>query len=277
MSLRLLVILFILMPFYCFSQHDAINESNTLVQSYTNENELQMNIDTSKRTEEFPTQIIRLNGKLDGQGLDCKQVNNHIEEILIKPFSSDQFILTAYIYCRYDPETFFATDFAVQSFFDPISDQAISYLKILFSEINGADLYGTTVHIESAKGLIVALTLATGMKKNPHHPPFIEYRKDRNNFYFSNNYEMRNQLIKDITLNFFSDDPNKILPFLDKWLFLNAGKIYKNVLRDSNYVELQPERIFLMKQGEKIFVSKAKNDYQHFCEGYQNHRCLRLD
>lgn len=277
MSLRLFFAPLILMPFYCFSQPVTYDNNTTLVKSFSNENEQQDNFKNMTRTIEFPTQIIRIGGSLEGQELHCDQVNNRIEEILVKPITKDKFIYNTYIYCRYNPETTYAIEFAIQSIFDPVSDVAIDYLKVFLAENNGTDLLGTPINIESAKGLIVALTIAAGMKKNPNTPPFIEYRKDRANFYFTNHYEMRNKLFLDVYQNFFSDDPNKILPFLDKWVFANAGLVYKNILRDSNYVELQPERIFLMDQGEKIFVSKLKYYFRHPCNEYENHRCLHYE
>lgn len=51
------------------------------------------------------------------------------------------------------------------------------------------------------------------------------------------------------------------------------GSMYKAVLRDSNFVELQPEKIFLM-ENEELFVSNFKQYFAHFCEPYANHRCL---
>lgn len=85
---------------------------------------------------------------------------------------------------------------------------------------------------------------------------------------------MKNKLFSDIYQNFFTPDPDKILPFLDKWVSSHASSIYKAVLRDSNYVELLPEKIFLM-DNEEIFVSNLKQYFSHFCEPYENHRCLK--
>lgn len=86
---------------------------------------------------------------------------------------------------------------------------------------------------------------------------------------------MRNKLFTDIYQNFFTNDPNKILPFLDKWIFVNASSVYEAILMDSNFVELQPERIFLMENGEQIFVSNLKYYFTHNCNRYSNHRCLQ--
>ena len=81
----------------------------------------------------------------------------------------------------------------------------------------------------------------------------------------------------DVFEQFYSNDPEHILPFLDKWLFPNAGSLYREILAQSNHVELWPERIFIMEQGERIFVSQYKYYFNHHCEQYENHRCLAVD
>ncbi|MGL5743050.1 MAG: Lpg0189 family type II secretion system effector [Legionella sp.] len=110
-------------------------------------------------------------------------------------------------------------------------------------------------------------------EKKLNKPPFIEYRKDRNNVYFKSNYEMRTKLYAYIYDNFFTTDPNKVLPFLDRWMFDHAGLLYRAILRDSNYAELQPEKIFLM-DNEELFVSSLKQYFIHYCEKDDHHRCL---
>ena len=213
-------------------------------------------------------------GSLENQQLSCDQVNEVVEKILVQNITRDKFIYNIYIVCGYNPDTKLATQFTINSYFDPIDDKAIEFLESFLNEYNGSDFLGTKLNIESAKGLIVALNIIAGVKKNPHTPPFIEYRQDRSNFYFKSNYEMRKKLISDVYLNFFTNEPDKVLPFLNKWFFNSAETIYKPVLRDANYVELQPEKIFLMNSGDEIFVSNLKYYFSHDCTKYENHRCL---
>ncbi|RUR13281.1 hypothetical protein ELY15_02805 [Legionella sp. km772] len=145
-------------------------------------------------------------------------------------------------------------------------------------QYNGSDLLGVALKIESAKALIVSLNLSVGMKKNPNVPPFVEYREDRSNHYFKSNYDLQINLVADINKRFFSDEPSKVLPFLDKWFFNHAGTIYRAILRDSNYAFLQPERIFLMEDGEPIFISPLKHYYPHNCASrYDHQHCLKQE
>ncbi|CEG56377.1 Lpg0189 family type II secretion system effector [Legionella fallonii] len=273
-----------LLPLCAFSQSNLSTDTmifseqpagkHSVVHSYSNESVLPNQESTVERSIDFPTQIIRISSSLKDQQVDCDQVNLIIDKILIQNITPDKFTYNIYIVCEYDPETNFAIDFKLHSYFDPINDKAVEYLKSYLSEYNGADFLGTKLNIESAKGLVISLNIIAGFKKNPNTPPFLEYRKDRNNFYFKSNYEMKNKLIADIYQNFFSNDPDVILPFINKWFYTYADTIYKAVLRDANYVELQPERIFLMESGNEIFVSDLKYYFIHNCNKYENKRCL---
>ncbi|WP_298627116.1 Lpg0189 family type II secretion system effector [uncultured Legionella sp.] len=273
-----------LFPLCSFGQTEHLNNlsqlsknpvtENTIEKSYSSSSEGLNHLQLFTRNTDYPTQIIRTSSAMKGQELTCEQVNEVIEEKIIRYITSDKFAYQTYIQCTFNPDTHYATQFQITSYFDPVNDDAINYLKAYLSANNGSDFLGTKLNIESAKGLIVTINISAGMKKNPKKPPFIEYKQDRRSFFFKNNYEMNKVLFTDIYQNFYSNEPNKILPFLDRWLFAHAGTLYKAVLRDSNFAELQPEQIFLMEDGEKIFVSGLKYHFAHNCSQYDNHRCL---
>jgi hypothetical protein len=279
------LILPLLLPFCAFghqpdSSFDPTLEAgnpfnkNSIVKSYSNELEESHQKRLFERSVDYPTQIIRMSHSLVNQQLNCTQVNDLIDKTLVQIITSDKFTYNFYIACSYDPETKLATEFLINSYFDPMNDEAIEYLNNYLAKFNGSDFLGTKLNIESAKALIISLNFSAGIKKNPSRPPFIEYQKDRSNYYFSSNYEMKKTLIADIYQNFFSNDPEKILPFLNKWLFSSAEIMYSSVLKDSNFTELQPERIFLMNEGNELFVSKLKYYFAHNCTKHENHRCL---
>ncbi|MCL5272269.1 MAG: Lpg0189 family type II secretion system effector [Gammaproteobacteria bacterium] len=284
MRLNYFIAPLVLLPICSFGQTENLNnsiqfsntpkEEYTVTKSYSSPSDGLNQIQSFTRSTDYPTQIIRTASSMEGQQLTCEQVNEVIEEKIVTYITSDKFAYHTYIQCTYNPDTNYATKFQIISYFDPINDEAINYLKTYLATNNGSDFLGTKLNIEAAKGLIVTINISAGMKKNPKNPPFIEYRQDRSSFFFKNNYEMKKILLTDIYENFYSNDPNKILPFLDRWLFPHAGTLYKAVLRDSNYAELQPEQIFLMENGEKIFVSGLKYNFAHKCVQYDNHRCL---
>jgi len=246
---------------------------NTVVKTYLNLPTIKNN--KSQRSMEYPTQIVRMIASVEGQQLSCDQVNQEIEQTLISHITKEQFTYSTLISCTYDPVSNFATAYEINSYFDPINDSAITYLNSYLAQYNGAELMGSKLNIESAKGLIIALNIAAGTRKHPDIPPFVEYRQDHNDFFFKSNYQMQSQLAADVTENFFSNDPDKIFPFLHRWIFPKAGIIYKNILRDANYVELRPARIFLMEKNGDIFVSKLKLYFAHDCSTHENHRCLK--
>lgn len=279
------IILPLLFPLYAFSQTEPPADSlivykppvhkYTVVRSYSNELEEQANKQLRERSVDYPTQVIRLTNSMENQQLSCKQVNKVIDDTLLKNITPDKFLFNMYSVCTYDPATQLATEVTIHSYFDPLDDQAIAFLNSFLAEYNGREFLGNKLNIESAKGLILSLNISAGTKKNPTSPPFIIFRQDRANYYFKNNYEMKQKLVTDIYSNFFSNDPEKILPFLSRWFFASAENIYERILTDSNYVELQPERIFIMENGNEIFVSHLKYYFAHNCTQYENHRCLQ--
>lgn len=250
--------------------------SKTIERSLSSGNQLStINPNTHKRTYEYPTQIIRISQEIEELQLNCDEVNQEIDKILINKVTEDKFTYTTYISCTYDLESKIATKFTIKSYFDPINDVGVDYLINYLNQYNGSNLMGATLNIESAKALVVSLNLSVGIKKNPNTPPFIQYREDRSNHYFNSNYELEITLITDINKYFLSDEPSKVLPFLDKWFFNHAGTLYKAILRESNYALIEPERIFIMDTGEPIFVSPIKYYYAHNCSKYDHKHCLK--
>ncbi len=215
-----------LYPLFTFADND-LNSSiffdtadpiaaNTIERSLSNENNIAaINQTPIERSMDYPTQVIRMSKPIENHQLTCAQVNAEIDKIFISKITKDKFSYTTYISCTYDPETKIAVKFAINSYFDPINDEGVDYLNTYLDQYNGSDLLGTAFTIESAKALIVSLNLSVGMKKNPNMPPFIEYREDRSNYYFKSNYELQINLIADVGKRFFSDEPEKVLPFLD--------------------------------------------------------------
>lgn len=254
---------------------DSHEEANTTIRTLWNEEGME-GFSEQARTLNYPTKVIRMTASIEQQRMNCAQVNQAIDEVFVNQITKDRFTYTTFISCLYDPETKLAVRFTLNSYFDPTSDEAIHFLDNYLSEYNGSTLLGAPFNIESAKALIISMSISVGTKKNPNRPPFIEYREDRSNFYFKSTYDMKSQLLYDINAHFYSDNAEVVLPFLDKWIFNYSGQLYKAILRDSDYALLQPERIFLMESGEELFVSKIKYYYAHNCkEDHPHHHCLK--
>ncbi|WP_454784601.1 Lpg0189 family type II secretion system effector [Legionella sp. WA2024007413] len=254
------------------------NSKNTISRHHTNEQEPPNLSQMMQRTIDFPTQIVRVHGDVSGLNLSCEEVEQEIDRIFSKKISANLFIYNTYINCSYDPESpeEYARSFSIQSYFDPLTDKAIDYLKSYLDQYNGYNLFNTTtLQIEPARGVITSMNFNAGLKSNPNKTPFMLYHQDRSNFYFKSNFEMRKKLIADIYQRFYSNDPEIILPFLKQWVSSSAETIYYSILKASNYLELQPERIFVMEQEGDIFVSSLKYYFANLCmQRNPNKHCL---
>ncbi len=117
------------------------------------------------RSTDYPTQIIRITqAPVDQLDINCDQLNQVIDEMIINKITADKFVYTTYINCIYDPMTHNALKFTLHSYFDPVNDDAIAALHEYLTQYNGADFLGTQLNIESAKGMLVALNLSVGKR-----------------------------------------------------------------------------------------------------------------
>ncbi|WP_419420285.1 Lpg0189 family type II secretion system effector [Legionella sp. D16C41] len=245
---------------------------NTIIKHYSTEvNQLSQNIFLARK--DYPTQIVRVKGNVENLNLTCEEVNEEIDKVFIQKINPDKFYYNTYIFCGYNPDNHYAVNFAINSYFDPLSNEAIDYLQNYLNQFNGYNLLGTKFYVENAKGVVAALTINVGTKKDPGGP-LILVRQDHSNFYFNNNYDMRRELISDIRSRFFATDQETLLAFFDKWVFPHAGNFYQRILKDSNYMEAQPEAIFLMENEPPLFVSNLKYYYSNNCATNPNKHCL---
>ena len=133
-------ILPLLLPLCAFGQANNTSElifsenpvsTNSMVKSYSNEAEVLKPGQQLERINDYPTQIIRMSYNLENQQIDCHQANKEVENKLVKFITADKFTYNIYFMCVYDPETYMATRFTLHSYFDPINDKGIEYLKTL--------------------------------------------------------------------------------------------------------------------------------------------------
>ncbi|WP_133138703.1 Lpg0189 family type II secretion system effector [Legionella genomosp. 1] len=283
MKFRLFYAALLLSPLSAFADEVPENQpvipaanaapENTVVRQYTTEDKT-ADLASFQRSIDYPTQIVRIKGSLADKNLSCDEVNKAIDKAMVSKITPDKFTYNIYISCSYDPQTRLATSFLINTYFDPLSDNAIDYLNNYLAEYNGSDLLGTSFNIESAKGVVISMNLNAGYKNNMRKTTYTLYHQDRGNYFFKSNYDLKKELIADIYNRFYSNDPEVVLPFLDKWISPYASSIYPGILRSSNYVELQPERIFVMDHEGDLFVSNLKYYFAHTCTKYTNKRCM---
>lgn len=247
--------------------------NNTVVRQHSSLKDAPEQIARFKRTTNYPTQIVRMQAELKESTQTCDEVFQKIDAFFSDQISYDRFFYNTINYCGYDPETQFARQFTINSYFDPLDDEAIIYLEKYLAEHNGRDLLGSPFYVESAQGLVVSLNIDAGMEDSANDSTLLRLQHDNASHYFPSNYAMRLDLISDVRQRFFSNKPDLVLPFIDKW-FLTSVWYYQHILHNSNYVELQPELIFLMDKSPKIFSPLLRLYFAHHCSKYESKRCL---
>jgi hypothetical protein len=257
---------------------ETIDSAKTLTQfskmkQYSNTKQILSNPSLLTRTIDYPTQIVRMTGDLVNSEQSCEQIFEQIDAFFMDNISYTQFYYNTMLYCGYDPNTEFAVNFSIDSYFDPLSDTAIDYLKDYLAKHNGFDLLGTPFVVENAKGLVVSLNVDAGISQADDEV-LLRYQHDNKNHYFASNYQLMQDMISDVYQRFYSNDANKILPFMKKWFYSVSDKVYHQALRRSNFVLLQPERVFLMESEPLIYSPALRMYFAHHCEKYENKRCL---
>lgn len=225
-----------------------------------------------KRITEYPTQIVRMDADLKGQQT-CEEVLQKVDGFFSDYITPDKFFYNTINYCSYDPNTHYARRFIINSYFDPLDEEAIVYLQKYLVEHNGHDLLGSPFYVENAQGMVVSLDIDAGIEETPDADTLMRLQHDNASHYFPTNYAMRLELIADVRQRFFSNKSNLVLPFIDKW-FLTSVWMYQRVLGESNYVELRPELVFLMEKSPKIFTPLLRLYYGHHCSKYESKHCL---
>ena len=249
-------------------------EKNRLVKHYNNLQSLLTTNTFQDRTIDFPTQIVRIEAAIQEPERSCESVQDEIYDFFTSHILSNQFYYNTLTFCQYDPDTHFAVRFGIDSYFDPMNDEAVDTLNNYLSEHNGKLLLGAPFEVESAKELVVSLNIDAGEIEGDYDDVFVRYRHDNNTLYYANHYQFIKEMLADVYRRFYSNDPNIILPFLQQWFFDYADRIYNSILKRSNYVLLQPERIFLMEKAPHAYTNPLKMYFAHHCDQHKNKHCL---
>lgn len=246
---------------------------HTVVKQYTNFQDVAEHKQWFARHQSYPTQVVRVQGELSG-ARHCEAILKEIDDFFVSKITHEKFFYNTLVFCGYDPKTEYAVHFAINSYFDPLNDGAIYYLENYLGSHNGQDLLGVPFEVESAIGVAVSLNIDAGVLNHRNDSTLLRYRHDNQSHFFASNYDLMKELIQDIYERFYSNDPNLILPFLNRWLYSYADRTYDGILSHANYVELQPERLFLMEKEPKVYTSPLRMYFAHHCDKYENKHCL---
>lgn len=248
-------------------------EINTMVREYSSAKDARAQTMSLKRTVDYPTQIVRVHGDVTSAPQTCEEIFEKIDRFYNDFITWDRFFYNTLEHCSYDPKTNLAITFTINSYFDPLNDEAVTYLEKYLAEHNGQDLLGIPFNVESAQGLIVSLDLDAGIEDQRNDNSIVLLRHDNASHYFSSNYKMQSELLNDADQRLFTHESRLVLPFIGKWLLVPGG-IYFSVLSKANYIELRPELIFLMDTGPRIFTPLFRLYYANHCTKYANKHCL---
>ena len=226
----------------------------------------QSNSPLSSSILEYPSQIVRIEGKINQDKLSCEEAHAEIRQFFSSKIPPSLFYYSIYQFCGYDTNTGYADNILINSYFSPKNEQAINYLEQYKEQTKGKDLLGVPFEIESAQGLVAVLNIAAGIEQNRDSSVITRLRQDRKSHYFNNILAEHTQLDVDIKRHFFSSEPGQILPFIQRWFQKTSNRIYTPVLVQANYVELEPELIFFMDKAPRIFTSRLRMYYAHHCE-----------
>ncbi|MBL7479025.1 Lpg0189 family type II secretion system effector [Legionella bononiensis] len=273
-----LLLLIAVMPVFAQSASPALDEQVAVVQGkngitrhYTSSEQLL----SGDRIINYPTQIVRIAGTINTLNTTCDEVFRAIDQLYLDYLShSGMYYINSYSYCGYDPKTEMANQLIISSYFDPVSDKAVSELTEWLESMKGAEIYGLPFTVESAKELIVSLKISSGYKEGRDDPNLLVYRTDTTNLLFASNYQMKKELVDDIRQRFYSYEPKVILPFLEQWFFPGSAGVYQQVLASSNYVLLEPHRMFIMDNEPQLFTPMLNVDFAHQCFESKTKFCL---
>ena len=258
--------------------HLVYNQDPTLKASWSRSSNLEDILGRTyafDRTVDVPTHIVRMEAYVDGMKLKCEEVVAQIANFFTKPISSEEFYYNIITYCGYNPDTGLAFKFAIHSYFDPMTDGAVAFLKTYLAEHEGQNLLGSKFHVEEAQGLAVSLNVEAGRAQDEYANTLLRLREDHQSLYFPTHYEMLKLFTVDMYKNFYSSDLNVIMPFFNRWFYAGAGPIYASVLSRSDFVLLRPELMFLMGHAPKVYTSPLHRYFAHDCRKKgQDARCL---
>lgn len=249
---------------------------DTLVKRYSNPINSDSGLPIAQRTIDYPTHVVRMEEiPLQDSTLNCEQVHQKINEFFVKKLPVTMIYYNIIAYCSYDAENpDIAKNYTINAYFDPVTDQAIEYLKNYIHEHNGQDLMGAPFNIEEAKKVIVSLNFDAGIRKDEYGQIILRYYHENQTHSFQNFFDVRKELITDIHRRINSNESATIIPLFTKWFSPGSESLYTHILRKSDYLLLQPELIFLLDQEPNAFTSKLRMYYAHYCANNPNKRCL---
>ncbi len=231
-----------------------------------------------KRTIDFPTQIVRLKVNFSNYNISCDDVLETMHRLLVNKLIGKSVTFTAGSRCWASIDGGNVDIFSFDAYFDPQTDEAITFLQQYIEKYNGTDFYGVPFKVESANGVVVWLDAYTGIIEESESSIFKVLFHLNSKIYFNNLYDIDETLSQDIENKMTTNNPLLITSFIKQWMgsgnAIEEMPQYLEKLADSNRVRIAPEFIFLMNTDPKIYSPSVYTTYEHDCKDYPSERCL---
>lgn len=205
-----------------------------------------------QRTNDFPTQLIRLNLDLSNKNISCDEINEAVDKVLLTKLKNQDitYLMAEICYPSEKADKYYT----LSAFFDPQTDKAITYLQNYIAENNGKDFFGVPFTVEAVQGVVVSLKIREEIDA-PQNKYKVLYSLG-NKLYFKNLYEMDNTLITDIDNKLHTNDSELISSFITQWMGnVPAIPYYLEKLTDSDIVTTSTKFTFLLDTEPKAYGS----------------------
>lgn len=257
-------------------QERIINDKKTgsqwLVKTFSNLKSDLIQKTDQKRTIDFPTQVIRLDGTVKKPDIDCQQLSKEFSSLLIDKIYEQPMYISLSMGCYNNPIGEKKIYFRLA--IDPMTDDAVGSLEDLIAQYNGTDFYGLPILFESAKALIVSLNIkAFHEKDSDNNEPSYPFTIQKS-IYFNNWYDALHSLEQDINERLFSMEEDSISSFLDKWSVKKWDSfLFLKALRRSNQIDIVNEYSFLMDKEPKLVSIEYFNHLD--CGSFPSQHCMQ--
>lgn len=256
-------------------QERIINDKNSgsklLVRTYSNLKSGLIKKTNQEQINDFPTQIIRMDGTVKNPDIDCRQLFDEFSSLLLDKIHEHQMFVSESMGCgktQNDEKNLY-----IHLIIEPMTDDAINSMKDLINQYNGTDFYGIPILFEPAKALIVSLNIKAVHDIDPDNEVLVYPFTMQKSLYLININDVWNSLEQDIEDQLFSVEEDYILSFFKKWNLSSWDySQFIKALKISNQVDIVNEYNFLMEKEPKLVSIEA---FRHLdCSSLSNPHCL---
>lgn len=230
----------------------------------------------NKRTQFYPTHVIRLKGNFDAYNLSCDDLGNIIDENFSVFYNLKDIMMEVFGWaqCGSVENSDRAQNFAFWVQIDALSDEAINTLQNIIAQKNGTDFYGQTIDVEEVQGIVASVDLFVGNFIPPQDQAINVDLHLNHKLYFNSSVDMQFGFLDEIRPNLFSTNTDLVKSFLTKWIIeKDYDDYFLNLITNSNYIELHTEPMFLFKKEPRVENSYS---YAYACSKTKKGVCKSI-